>query len=117
MLDLGPEPGSIVGLAEAFPWRLRADVRAALQVLPSAEHRVTQPFRVLLSGEVVSIPYQRLERVIGVVEPWVAPFVVRLIGEYVDEIVLAIQRLLLSRLNTGSVADSVCGRQLPGAVS
>jgi hypothetical protein len=129
--NLGPEPGVAADLEEAFPCRLRADVRAALKVLPPAEHRPASPFRVLLSGEVVAIPYRiyaaepspdrqeaqlpiqravidclytrhhdgwvrqrRLERVIGLVEPWVTPFVVQLIGEYVEEILLVVQRNL-----------------------
>jgi len=145
--NLGPEPGVAADLEEAFPCRLRADVRAALKVLPPAEHRPASPFRVLLSGEVVAIPYRiyaaepspdrqeaqlpiqravidclytrhhdgwvrqrRLERVIGLVEPWVTPFVVQLIGEYVEEILLVVQRNLLPGLAAaGSVVDSVYG--------
>ncbi|MFC0504855.1 hypothetical protein [Micromonospora costi] len=48
-----------------------------------------------------------LERVVGLTEPWVAPFVVQLIGEYVDEILLAIQRDLAPPLTT---PDSSAGR-------
>ncbi|MFC4017623.1 hypothetical protein ACFOW4_06660 [Micromonospora sp. GCM10011542] len=93
------------------------------------------PFRVLVDGEPVSIPYRiysdepsvaaqtaltatqravldclytrhhdgrvrqrRLEQVIALIQPWVAPFVVRLVGEYVDDILLVIQRALAPEL-------------------
>ncbi|RQX12383.1 hypothetical protein DDE19_28305 [Micromonospora ureilytica] len=41
---------------------------------------------------------RRLERVVGVIQPWVAPFVVQLVGEYVDEILLVIERVLTPEL-------------------
>lgn len=48
-----------------------------------------------------------LERVVGLTEPWVAPFVVQLVGEYVDEILLVIQRGLAPSL---AVPDNCAGR-------
>jgi hypothetical protein len=145
--SLDPEPGAAADLEEAFPRRLRAVVRAALKVLPSAEFPPLSSFRVLLSDEVVTIPYRiyaaepsadsekalppmqravldclytrhhdgwvrqrRLERVVGLVEPWVAPFVVQLIGEYVEEILLVIEQSLVPGLAApGSLVDSVYG--------
>lgn len=147
MRTLDPEPSAAADFEEAFPRRLHADLRAALKVLPPAEFPPASSFRVLLSDEVVRIPYRiyspepsadaekalppiqravldclytrhhdgwvrqrRLERVIGLVEPWVAPFVVQLVGEYVEEIILAIEQSLLPGLDTpGSLADSVYG--------
>lgn len=147
MQNLDQEPGGAGDFEEAFPRRLRADVRAALEVLPSAEFPPASPFRTLLADEVVTIPYRiyvpepsadceealppkqravldclytrhhdgwvrqrRLERVVGLVEPWVTPFVVQLIGEYVEEILLVIERSLLPGLATpGSPVDSIYG--------
>jgi len=54
---------------------------------------------------------RRLERVVGLAEPWVAPFVVQLVGEYVDEILLVVRRALVRALSTpGSVVASVYAR-------
>jgi hypothetical protein len=53
----------------------------------------------------------RLERVVGLHEPWVVPFVVQLVGEYVEEISVVIERDLAPPLTTpGSSADRVYGR-------
>lgn len=41
---------------------------------------------------------RRLERVVGAIQQWVAPFVVQLVGEYVDEILLVIERVLTPEL-------------------
>lgn len=147
MRDPSPEPAARFGLAEAFPRRLGADARAALSVLPVARLQPAAPFRVLVSGEVVTIPYrihpaepsadrvaelppvqraivhcwytrhhdgrvrqQHLERIIGLAQPWVAPFVVRLIGEYVDEIVQVVRQNLLHALtDPASVLGDVYG--------
>ena len=46
----------------------------------------------------VRVRQRRLERILGLAEPWVAPFVVQLIGEYVLEILLVIRRRLLPAL-------------------
>ncbi|MFG3642535.1 hypothetical protein ACGF3C_19970 [Micromonospora sp. NPDC047762] len=135
-------------LEAAFPRRLGNDVRKALAVLPPAPHAPTSPFRVLVDGEPVVIPYRvysdeppvaaeaalsatqravldclytrhhdgrvrqrRLERVVGLIQPWVAPFVVQLVGEYVDEILLVIRRVLEPKLVVPqSPADAVYGR-------
>ncbi|MEU4474209.1 hypothetical protein [Micromonospora sp. NPDC023888] len=54
---------------------------------------------------------RRLERVVGLFQPWVAPFVVQLVGEYVDEILLVIWRALAPELVVPhSPADAVYGR-------
>ncbi|MEV0842703.1 hypothetical protein AB0I55_24580 [Actinocatenispora sera] len=54
---------------------------------------------------------RRLERVIGLAEPWVAPFVVQLVGEYVEEILLVIRRELVPALNMpDSVVASIYAR-------
>ncbi|MEU4532506.1 hypothetical protein AB0F49_30165 [Micromonospora ureilytica] len=54
---------------------------------------------------------RRLERVVGVIQPWVAPFVVQLVGEYVDEILLAIRRVLAPELAVPhSPTDAVYAR-------
>lgn len=134
-------------LAEAFPRRMRAEVRATLAVLPAATLPPASPFRVLLAGEIVTIPYRiyapepppgrleelppvqrtvvdclytrhhdgwvrqrHAERIVGRVEAWVAPFVVQLIGKYVEEILLAIHHALVPALtDPGSAVSAVYG--------
>ncbi|MBQ0978091.1 hypothetical protein [Micromonospora zamorensis] len=54
---------------------------------------------------------RRLERVVGLIQPWVAPFVVQLVGEYVDEIVSVIRRVLAPELVVPhSPTEAVYGR-------
>ncbi|MGC4811185.1 hypothetical protein ACLQ29_11730 [Micromonospora sp. DT228] len=54
---------------------------------------------------------RRLERVVGLIQPWVAPFLVQLVGEYVDEILLVIRRVLTPEMVVpNSPTDSVYGR-------
>ncbi|WP_433288023.1 hypothetical protein [Micromonospora sp. CA-244673] len=64
---------------------------------------------------------RRLERVVGLIQPWVAPFVVQLVGEYVDEILLVIRRVLGPELVVPhSPTDAVYGRfvaENPGFVA
>ena len=116
-------------------------------MLPAAKLPPALPFRVLLAGETVTIPYRiyapepspgRLEelsfvqrtvvdclytrhhdgwvrqrhaqRIVGHVEAWVAPFVVQLIGEYVDEILQVIHHALVPALtDPGSAVNAVYG--------
>ena len=52
---------------------------------------------------------RRIEQVIAVAEPWVVPFVVQLVGEYVLEILVAIQRGLPDLAVAGSVQQVLYG--------
>jgi hypothetical protein len=45
---------------------------------------------------------RHLERILSATDPWVAPFVVRLVGEYVLEIVQSIQRVVVDLDVSGS---------------
>ena len=55
---------------------------------------------------------RRIEQVIAVAEPWVVPFVVQLVGEYVLEILMAIRRGLPDLVMAGSVRQALYGRFL-----
>lgn len=52
---------------------------------------------------------RRIEQVIAVAEPWVVPFVVQLVGEYVLEILMAIRRGLPDIAVAGSVQQLLYG--------
>ncbi|WP_329108717.1 hypothetical protein OG792_08735 [Micromonospora sp. NBC_01699] len=55
---------------------------------------------------------RRLAQVIGLDEPWVVPFVVRLVGEYVVEILLDIRRELGEIEDPGTPQHATYGRVL-----
>jgi hypothetical protein len=118
-------------LTAAFPHALRRDALAIADVVPDSRLAPVAPFRVLVEGEPVLIPYRvyhdlptpeafqaptpiqqtvlscwytrhhdgflrqrHLDQVIGVPLPWVTPFVVAPIGEYVLPILRFIRREL-----------------------
>ncbi|MFI7217945.1 hypothetical protein [Micromonospora maritima] len=55
---------------------------------------------------------RRLEHILGLDEPWVVPFVVRLVGEYVLEILLDIRRELVELDDPTTPQHAVYGRVL-----
>jgi hypothetical protein len=119
--------GVNVEIASAFPQALRADVLGAISVLPEPFHQCAAPFRAVVNGEVVAIPYrvyydgplvkadqlsplqhkllsclltrhcsgfvreESLARIVTCRDVWVPPFVVRLVGEYIIEILRVIR--------------------------
>ncbi len=50
--------GVTVELASAFPNVVRADVLSAISVLPEPFHKCAAPFRAVVNGEAVTIPYR-----------------------------------------------------------
>jgi hypothetical protein len=102
----------VAGESVAIPYRLYHDepaVDAEAALSPVARTALHCLYTRHHDGRVRQ---RHLERVVASTEPWVVPFVVQLVGEYVVEILVAIQRGLAELDRPGSAQHTAYGRFL-----
>ncbi|MEV1331661.1 hypothetical protein AB0J20_19050 [Micromonospora costi] len=97
----------VAGELVAIPYRIYLDEPSpnAQAALPPTQRAIVDC--LYTRHQDGRVRQNHLERVVGLTEPWVAPFVVQLVGEYVNEILPVIQRDFAASLTT---PDSSAGR-------
>jgi hypothetical protein len=103
---------SVAGEPVTIPYRLYGDEPAVEPYAALSPVQQTILDCIYTRHHDGRVRHRRLEKIIGSTQPWVVPFVVQLVGEYVVEIIVTIQHGLVELDRPGTAQNAAYGQFL-----